>query len=152
MPICSCVFVMASSTRALVHSSGALSHALEHAYPPSLSLRCRYFSYKWAEGGGVRMLGHLQTTVFLLPHTHGLQISRPSCHNMVCRTQHNTSDAALLTRVPCVHIAVLSADAFSAFEEVGLEDDEAVQKTGRRFRDTVLALGGSQAPAEVFKV
>jgi oligopeptidase A len=46
---------------------------------------------------------------------------------------------------------VLSADAFGAFEDAGLDDVEAVQKTGRRFRDTVLALGGSQPPLEVFK-
>jgi oligopeptidase A len=46
---------------------------------------------------------------------------------------------------------VLSADAFSAFEEAGLEDEAAVADTGRRFRDTVLSLGGSVAPAEVFK-
>jgi len=47
---------------------------------------------------------------------------------------------------------VLSADAFSAFEEVGLENKSAVKETGRRFRDTVLALGGGRAPALVFKV
>ncbi|CAK0786373.1 hypothetical protein CVIRNUC_009586 [Coccomyxa viridis] len=46
---------------------------------------------------------------------------------------------------------VLSADAFSAFEEAGLEDRSAVRETGRRFRDTVLALGGGRAPADVFK-
>jgi oligopeptidase A len=46
---------------------------------------------------------------------------------------------------------VLSADAFSAFEEAGLEDPRAVAATGRRFRDTVLALGGSRHPMEVFK-
>ncbi|WP_204106022.1 MULTISPECIES: M3 family metallopeptidase [Spirulina sp. CCY15215] len=46
---------------------------------------------------------------------------------------------------------VLSADAFSAFEEVGLENEEAIIKTGRRFRNTVLALGGSLSPMEVFK-
>jgi oligopeptidase A len=46
---------------------------------------------------------------------------------------------------------VLSADAFSAFEEAGLEDPRAVAATGRRFRDTVLALGGSQHPMDVFK-
>jgi oligopeptidase A len=46
---------------------------------------------------------------------------------------------------------VLSADAFSAFEEVGLDNADAVAKVGRRFRDTVLALGGSQHPMEVFK-
>lgn len=46
---------------------------------------------------------------------------------------------------------VLSADAFSAFEEVGLEDETAIAKVGRNFRDTVLALGGSLSPMEVFK-
>jgi oligopeptidase A len=46
---------------------------------------------------------------------------------------------------------VLSADAFAAFEEAGLERSEAVAKTGRRFRETVLALGGSESPMEVFK-
>ncbi|MEA5510325.1 M3 family metallopeptidase [Crocosphaera sp. UHCC 0190] len=46
---------------------------------------------------------------------------------------------------------VLSADAFSAFEEAGLEDEKAVSETGKRFRDTVLALGGSLHPMEVFK-
>ena len=46
---------------------------------------------------------------------------------------------------------VLSADAFSAFEEAGLDDPQAVRAMGRRFRDTILALGGSQAPALVFE-
>jgi oligopeptidase A len=46
---------------------------------------------------------------------------------------------------------VLSADAFAAFEEAGLDDPEAMAATGRRFRDTVLALGGSVHPAEVFR-
>ncbi|HZR84902.1 MAG TPA: M3 family metallopeptidase [Candidatus Binatia bacterium] len=46
---------------------------------------------------------------------------------------------------------VLSADAFAAFEEAGLDDDAAIAATGRRYRDTVLALGGSRHPLEVFK-
>lgn len=46
---------------------------------------------------------------------------------------------------------VLSADAFGAFEEAGLDDADKVQETGRRFRDTVLALGGGRAPLQVFK-
>lgn len=46
---------------------------------------------------------------------------------------------------------VLSADAFSAFEEGGLENEAQIQATGRRFRDTVLSLGGSHSPAEVFE-
>ena len=45
---------------------------------------------------------------------------------------------------------VLSADAFAAFEEAGLDDEEQVRATGARFRDTVLSLGGSRAPADVF--
>ncbi|PKM97815.1 MAG: peptidase M3 [Elusimicrobia bacterium HGW-Elusimicrobia-3] len=46
---------------------------------------------------------------------------------------------------------VLSADAFEAFEEAGLDDPEALAATGARFRETVLGLGGSEHPAEVFK-
>jgi oligopeptidase A len=45
---------------------------------------------------------------------------------------------------------VLSADAFAAFEDAGLDDPDAIGTTGRRFRDTVLSLGGSQHPMEVF--
>ncbi|MEP3481510.1 MAG: M3 family metallopeptidase [Fuerstiella sp.] len=46
---------------------------------------------------------------------------------------------------------VLSADAFAAFEEAGLDDESAVQKTGQRFRETVLSLGGSQHPMDVYR-
>lgn len=46
---------------------------------------------------------------------------------------------------------VLSADAFAAFEEVGLEDEGAIASTGKRFRDTVLASGGGKHPMQVFK-
>ena len=46
---------------------------------------------------------------------------------------------------------LLSADAFAAFEEEGLENEDAVRKNGRKFRDTFLALGGSKHPSEVFR-
>jgi oligopeptidase A len=46
---------------------------------------------------------------------------------------------------------VLSADSFAAFEEAGLENDRALTEVGKQFRDTVLALGGSVPPMEVFK-
>lgn len=46
---------------------------------------------------------------------------------------------------------VLSADAFEAFVEAGLDDARQVQATGHRFRNTVLALGGSQHPMEIFR-
>lgn len=45
---------------------------------------------------------------------------------------------------------VLSADAFSAFEDAGLDNDKAVKETGQRFRETILALGGGKPPLEVF--
>lgn len=46
---------------------------------------------------------------------------------------------------------VLSADAFAAFEEAGLNNDDALAEVGRRYRNTILALGGSRHPMEVFK-
>lgn len=45
----------------------------------------------------------------------------------------------------------MSADAFSAFEDVGLDNEEEVKKVGRRFRDTVLSLGGGKDPMTVFE-
>ncbi|MDD2997572.1 MAG: M3 family metallopeptidase [Candidatus Riflebacteria bacterium] len=47
---------------------------------------------------------------------------------------------------------VLSADAFAAFEEVGLDNEKAVTELGRRYRNTILALGGSKHPTEVYRM
>lgn len=46
---------------------------------------------------------------------------------------------------------VMSADSFAAFEEVDLTNEDQVRKTGKRFRDTVLAMGGGKHPSDVFK-
>ncbi len=46
---------------------------------------------------------------------------------------------------------VLSADAFAAFEEAGLDDSEAVARVGAHYRDNVLASGGGVDPGEVFR-
>jgi oligopeptidase A len=46
---------------------------------------------------------------------------------------------------------VISADAFGAFEEAGLDNEEAVAKMGRKFRDTILAQGGSKPPMDVYR-
>ncbi|MBM4342595.1 MAG: M3 family metallopeptidase [Deltaproteobacteria bacterium] len=46
---------------------------------------------------------------------------------------------------------VLSADAFAAFEQAGLDDPAAVAATGQRFAETVLGLGGAVEPGEVFR-
>jgi len=46
---------------------------------------------------------------------------------------------------------VLSADAFAAFEEAGLDNAVALAATGRRYRHSILALGGSRPPMEIFR-
>ncbi|MDD2600072.1 MAG: M3 family metallopeptidase [Kiritimatiellae bacterium] len=46
---------------------------------------------------------------------------------------------------------VLSADAFAAFEEAGLDDPAAIRETGLRLRGTILGLGGGTHPMEAFK-
>ena len=46
---------------------------------------------------------------------------------------------------------VMSADCYGCFEEAGLADDAAVQALGCRYRETVLALGGSKSALEVFR-
>lgn len=40
---------------------------------------------------------------------------------------------------------------FAAFEEVGLDNEKAVCELGRRYRDTLLALGGSRHPMDIFR-
>ena len=46
---------------------------------------------------------------------------------------------------------VMSADCFGAFEEAGLGDDAAMRRLGTKYRETVLALGGSKSALEVFR-
>ncbi len=46
---------------------------------------------------------------------------------------------------------VLSADAFAAFTEAGLDDAAALARLGARFRETVLGLGGGRHPLAVFR-
>ena len=46
---------------------------------------------------------------------------------------------------------VMSADCFGTFEEAGLGDDAAMRRLGTKYRETVLALGGSKSALEVFR-
>ena len=46
---------------------------------------------------------------------------------------------------------VMSADCYGAFEEAGLASDAAVRRVGARYRDTILALGGSKSALDVFR-
>ena len=47
---------------------------------------------------------------------------------------------------------VLSADAFSMFEEADLTNSKNVRDIGKKFKETVLSLGGSLSPLEIFKL
>ena len=47
---------------------------------------------------------------------------------------------------------VLSADAFSMFEEANLENSNNIQIIGKKFKDTILSLGGSLSALEIFKL
>ena len=46
----------------------------------------------------------------------------------------------------------MSCDAFGAFEEIGLENKEEIRSLGRKFRNTILSLGGSKHPSEVYEM
>lgn len=46
---------------------------------------------------------------------------------------------------------VMSADAFAAFEEAGLDNEVAVKEMGKKFRDTVLSKGGARHPSLVYR-
>ena len=83
----------------------------------------------------------LQTSVLaLLPEDRSL-----------CSFQHIFSGGYAAGYYSYKWAEILSADAFGAFEEAGLDDPAVVASTGRRFRDTVLALGGGVHPMEVFR-
>ncbi len=45
---------------------------------------------------------------------------------------------------------VLSADAYAAFEENSQSDKNKIKSIGKRFRETILSLGGSKSPEEIF--
>ena len=46
----------------------------------------------------------------------------------------------------------MSIDGFSAFQEVGMDNEEAIAKEGLKYRATSLSLGGARAPARVVQV
>jgi len=46
---------------------------------------------------------------------------------------------------------IMSLDAFSAFEEIDMDDDDAIKKLGLKFRNTILSKGGGTDPLTVFK-
>lgn len=93
----------------------------------------------------------LQTTHASENQSVTLNLGR-SCARFLCGFAHIFAGGYSAGYYSYKWAEVLSADAFGAFEEAGLDDAAAVEATGRRFRDTVLSLGGGRAPALVFKV
>ncbi len=69
----------------------------------------------------------------------------------LCGFQHIFTNAYAAGYYSYKWAEVLSADAYSAFEEVGLDNEAAIAKMGQRFRETVLGLGGGRHPMDVFK-
>lgn len=72
-------------------------------------------------------------------------------NRFLCSFQHIFSGGYAAGYYSYKWAEVLAADAFSAFEEVGLDNDEQVRSVGRRFRDTILSQGGSQHPLDLFR-
>jgi len=46
---------------------------------------------------------------------------------------------------------IMSLDAFSAFEEIDMDNDKEIKKLGLKFRNTILSKGGGTDPLTVFK-
>ena len=46
----------------------------------------------------------------------------------------------------------MSLDGFSAFQEIGMNNEAGIEAEGLRYRNTILAMGGARAPGLVFKV
>eukprot|EP01026_Neomeris_dumetosa_P000194 TRINITY_DN100479_c0_g1_i1.p2 TRINITY_DN100479_c0_g1~~TRINITY_DN100479_c0_g1_i1.p2 ORF type:complete len:160 (-),score=19.11 TRINITY_DN100479_c0_g1_i1:339-818(-) len=46
---------------------------------------------------------------------------------------------------------VMSVDAYDTFEQVGSGEEDKIESLGRRFRNTVLAIGGGKPAAEAFR-
>ncbi|MEZ6125135.1 MAG: M3 family metallopeptidase [Planctomycetaceae bacterium] len=72
-------------------------------------------------------------------------------NRFLCSFQHIFSGGYAAGYYSYKWAEVLSADAFSAFEEAGLDNDAAVAEVGRRFRDTILAEGGSRHPMDIYR-
>ena len=95
----------------------------------------------------MHMLPHARPTWVLLPWTHQLHVQDRFLNSF----SHIFAGGYAAGYYSYKWAEVMSADAFAAFEEVGLDNEQAVRELGRQFRATVLARGGSQPPARVFE-
>jgi oligopeptidase A len=119
----------------------------------SMTLRQVYFSqvdielhHRYAPGGAITALD-VQRAV---ARTHTVLPPLPEDRSL-CSFSHIFAGGYAAGYYSYKWAEVLAADAFAAFTEAGLADGPAIATTGRRFRDTVLSLGGGTHPLEVFK-
>ncbi|MFT7670038.1 MAG: oligopeptidase A [Planctomycetota bacterium] len=72
-------------------------------------------------------------------------------NRFLCAFQHIFAGGYVAGYYGYIWAEVLSADAFGAFEEAGLDNEDTIRELGIKFRSTVLAPGGAKDPAEIFK-
>ena len=69
----------------------------------------------------------------------------------LCSFEHIFSGGYSAGYYSYIWAEIMSLDAFSAFSETGLNNDEKIQELGMKFRNTILAKGGGTNPLKVFK-
>jgi oligopeptidase A len=80
-----------------------------------------------------------------------LVVLPPENDRFLCAFSHIFSGGYAAGYYSYLWAEVLSSDAFAAFEEVGMENESEIRTVGKRYRDTVLALGGARHPLDVFR-
>jgi oligopeptidase A len=69
----------------------------------------------------------------------------------LCSFEHIFSGGYSAGYYSYIWAEIMSLDAFSAFNEAGLNNDEKIQELGMKFRNTILSKGGGTNPLKVFK-
>merc|ERR1712151_1652 len=111
-----------------------------------IELHCNYDAEAGEKGEGESIFDvHKRIAEKYTPHSLPLEEDR-----FLCSFSHIFAGGYSAGYYSYKWAEVMSADAFGAFEEVGLESDQ-VSVVGRKFRDTVLSLGGGVPPMEVFE-
>ena len=70
---------------------------------------------------------------------------------MLCAFQHIFAGGYAAGYYSYKWAEVLAADAFAAFEEAGLDDEQTIKQVGQKLRQTFFANGGSKHPMDLFK-
>ena len=132
--------------------------------PPELKAKVRAAKNFRAATACRRQLAFAKTDLTLHCSTSGLQPSTLKCEifshfglpmiaedKFLCAFTHIFAGGYAAGYYGYKWAEVMSADCFGAFEEAGLSDDGAMREVGRRYRETVLALGGSRSALDVFR-